>query len=132
MAYGLLTESDARELLEPFLNDFCEAVQQGWNAWDTNQARFTASKRTRASLIHDEITNQLERAFAGDSRVRLKRRDNSLLMSVDGAVMIKVKKLRRHGLSSDGILTNARANFSKRGFRRLMPWSSIGLIVNPP
>ena len=111
MSNRLLTETEAKELLAPFLNDFREAVEQGWNAWTSNPARITASKRTRASLIHDEITNQLERAFDNHDRVRVKRRDNSLQVSVDGLAIIRVKKLHRRGLGTSGILTNARINF---------------------
>lgn len=111
MSNRLLTESEARELLAPFLNDFREAVEQGWKAWSSNPVRMTASKRTRASLIHDEITNQLERAFDNHDRVRVKRRENSLFISVEGLTIIRVKKLHRHGLGTSGILTNARINF---------------------
>lgn len=116
MANGLLTESEAREVLAPFLADLREAVEQGWKAWATNPARTSASKRTRASLIHDEITNQLERTYAGHDRVRVKRRDNSVYVSIDGLVIIRVKMLHRRGLSTSGIMTNARANFlAQRG-----------------
>lgn len=111
MANRLLTAPEASELLAPFLSDLREAVEQGWKAWATNPARTSASKRTRASLIHDEITNQLERTFDNHDRVRVKRRDNSLYMSIDGLVIIRVKMLHRRGLGTSGILTNARTNF---------------------
>lgn len=116
MPHGLLTESEANELLTPLMDDFREAVLEGWEAWASNPARPTASKRSRASMIHDEITNRLEQSFDGHARVRVKRRDNSLQMSVDGVAIIKVKKLRRRGLGTDGILTNARVSFlAQRG-----------------
>lgn len=116
MANRLLTESEAREVLAPFLLDLREAVELGWKAWASNPARASASKRTRASLIHDEITSQLERAYASHDRVRVKRRDSSLYMSIDGLVIIRVKMLHRRGLNTSGIMTNARVNFlAQRG-----------------
>lgn len=116
MANRLLTESEAKEVLAPFLLDLRKAVEQGWKAWASNPARTSASKRTRASLIHDEITNQLERTYASHDRVRVKRRDNSLYMSIDGLVTIKVKMLHRRGLNTSGVMTNARLNFlAQRG-----------------
>lgn len=116
MANRLLTESEAREVLAPFLPDLRKAVEEGWKAWANNPARTSASKRTRASLIHDEITNQLERTYASHDRVRVRRRDNSLHMSIDSLVTIRVKMLHRRGLNTSGIMTNARANFlAQRG-----------------
>lgn len=128
MVSRLLSESEARELLAPFLTDFHDAVEHGWKAWATNPARTSASKRTRASLIHDEITNQLERTFHNHDRVRVKRRDNSLDMSIDGLAIVKVKKLHRRGLGTTGILTNARINFlSQSGDLDGVPVTSLVL-----
>lgn len=111
MTNGLLTELEARELLAPYIEHFRNAIELGWQAWESHPTRSAARKRTRANVIHDAITNELYRLYHLDDRVQVEHSEATFRMSVDGRVTIMVKKLRRRGLSSSGILTNARLGF---------------------
>jgi hypothetical protein len=105
---GTLTEHEAREALDAYLDDFREAVLYGFDVWSDDDARGRSRKRTRANRLFDEITSELARRAEKHPNLIVQANEHSFSMSVGSRIVVKVKMLKGEGLRSGGILTNAR------------------------
>lgn len=111
MQTGLLTQQETIALLGPHATTLYECVERAWRRWERHPDFATASKRTRASVVYDYITDEAERAFSDVRGVRLTWKYGTLRLVIFDTAVIRFKKFRGRRLRTSGISTNARNSF---------------------
>lgn len=111
MRHHLLSQDEARDLLETYAIPLREIIERAWQRWLENPDAATASRRTRASAIYDYVTEAVEQRFDGDPRVTFAWKHGALTMTVASTAVIRFKKFRGRTLLTSGISTFARQRF---------------------
>lgn len=108
-----MSEEQGRAMLEPHLEGVSLAIDNGWAKW----LEFSASrppgslisKRTRASLMHDFTTQELERYFVGAGIATSRPRSYLQVdFSHPALATLRFKKFRNGRLRTSGIPTQHR------------------------
>jgi hypothetical protein len=111
MRTGLLSQDEAADLLGDHASSLRDCVERAWQRWERHADFATASKRSRASIVYDYITDEVEKAFAKVDGIRLSWKYGAMRMVVDDSAVIRFKKFRGRRLRTSGISTNARSSF---------------------
>lgn len=90
-------------LLTPHLSVLELCFTEAWARWTKWLATLEGaptdlSPRTRANALHDFITTEAETRFAGQSKVRVKRKRGLLVITIDDRIVIRFKKFRNKTL----------------------------------
>ena len=111
-----LDRDEAVSVLDPHLDRITSVLTAGWRAWeeatkDHRRLSAIASRRTRASLVHDAMTDEAERIFADVEGVHASKQRGFLTLTFDDRVILRFKKFRNKRLRTSGIMTNQRSQF---------------------
>ena len=89
------------DILEPFHDALCQSVQRSWTIWTSNQGVFNApiSKRARANVFWDVVTDTLKTALYPEPDVYIVERNQSCIFVFKESVQLRIKKGDTQGLS---------------------------------
>src|SRR5260221_1512051 len=91
----LMDRDEALVVLQPFLPDLRASIIRGWEQYHFQPVaqEGRASRRSRASLVHDLIVDGARRLFAGRAGVRIDEGRGFLALGFGERVAVRVKKL---------------------------------------
>ncbi len=115
----LLTEDEARRLLDGFLGELRACLLAGWNTWrDLGEQvpghRIKFGARSRASIIHDAIVDDAWRRFYNVPGVNRMKSRGLLVLVFGGVLVLRFKKFRSPRFKTSGIRTEQAQRFSKQ------------------
>jgi hypothetical protein len=91
----LIDRDEALATLKPFLPDLRACITRGWEQYHIQPVaqEGRASRRSRASLVHDLIVDGARRLFAGRPGVRIDEGRGFLVLVFGERVAVRFKKL---------------------------------------
>jgi hypothetical protein len=111
----LLTEAEARALLDAHTSDVRACLLAGWAAWTelgelVPHHRINLGSRSRASIVHDAITAEARKRFHNRPGVNVLKQHGFLVLVFDGRLVLRFKKLDDR-FRTAGIATRQRMRF---------------------
>jgi hypothetical protein len=117
----IITEAEARKLLEPYRTRLRACILAGWERWQellyTSPGHFTITRATsRANLVYDYIVEAAKKEFLPggqpEPHVRVSDKHGFLTLTFHDRIVIRFKKFRGRGLSTSGIPTRQQQLFA--------------------
>jgi hypothetical protein len=117
----IITEAEARKLLEPYRARLLSCILAGWERWQellyTSPGHFTTTRATsRANLVYDYIVEAAKREFLPggqpEPHVRVSEKHGFLTLTFHDQIVIRFKKFRGRGLWPSGIPTRQQQLFA--------------------
>jgi hypothetical protein len=117
----IITEAEARKLLEPYLARLHKCIRAGWERWQellyTSPGHFTSTRATsRANLVYDYIVEAAKKEFLPggqpEPHVRVSESHGFLTLTFHDRIVIRFKKFRSRGLWTSGIPTRQQQLFA--------------------
>lgn len=126
--HSLLTSDEAEQILKPYLARLAKCIEHGWAAWtnDYKEKEIILSPRTRANIVFDETVSCAEKEFMVEPGVKLSRKMTSFWLYIGEKVIIRFKKFRKDGLTSN-IQTRQQLLFAAQ---RVLPSMEPGTLLN--
>ena len=99
----LLTQQEAKELIEPYAHQFYQAIQQGFNDFTSAQAhRPVRENATKSHIVWDYILQRVNAVVVSNSNnLRLQKKNRMFYVEVNSKVAIKFKKFDDNCKSSN-------------------------------
>jgi hypothetical protein len=110
-------ESIVRQVLRSYEEPIFNVVHGAWSDWRELPlgGRLLFPGRTRACLVHDFMVQRAIACWAGDSAVRVIRRDETAKFVIADQVVLRFKKADDRGLGSN-IPTQASLEFTEQQY----------------
>lgn len=91
----IIERDEALAILDPFLADLRTCILRGWEQYHAQPVaqEQRASRRSRASLVHDLIVETAKRLFTGRAGVRIDEARGFLALVFEDRVAVRFKKL---------------------------------------
>jgi hypothetical protein len=104
---------EAEEILRPYYGDIVAVIRCGWRAWKQEPPEKSArkSRRTRATWVHDEMTEEARRRFDDCSGVHVAEVHGFITLTFDNRLILRFKKFQGRRLLTSGVRTWQRNRF---------------------
>jgi len=129
----LLSESDARAILDPHMDDLRACLRAGWDVWvrfgdELPDIRINTSNRARAALVYDAMAAEARRRFSGKPGVNVQTRHGFVVVTVESVLVLRFKKYR-NGFKTSNVPTLQQRLFSLQGPIDGMPDAATKAVV---
>ncbi len=130
-----LSSQEIHEIIMPYLEILQDGVLAGFEEYNDQYRvqRHKLSSHARAIIIHDHIVNYLKVSLSGFEGVRCFKHQGLELISIEGRVFIRVKKMNKN-MQTCNIPTNQSTYFSSQlsfnGFQQEITNINLGFIPN--
>ena len=118
MQPDIASVEDATQILTPHIDDLGKLFSSAWNTWTSLphevQARHT--RRTRASWIHDDLSEEARALFGGKPEVDVVETRGFLAITFSNVIVMRFKKFRSKNLRTSGIMTQQRLEYETQQF----------------
>jgi hypothetical protein len=117
----IITEAEARKLLEPYRARLLKCILAGWERWQellySSPGHFTTTRATsRANLVYDYIVEAAKKEFLPggqpEPHVRVSEKHGFLTLTFHDRIVVRFKKFRSRGLWPSGIPTRQQQLFA--------------------
>jgi hypothetical protein len=109
----IASQDEAQRHLSPYFADITAVIRAGWRGWVDlpSENSVDLGPRTRASVVHDNMTRECRARFEGREGVVVSEKRKFIEVNIDNVFILRFKKLNGRKLRSAGVTTRQRRDF---------------------